>query len=153
MNTLPDREARENKKHLAWIRVAMTVASLSTCTRRQVGCVLVSTRGHIMSTGYNGPASGERHCTDNPCAGARYPSGEGLDKCEAIHAEANALIQCRNHLDIATAYVTAFPCTHCAKMLLNTSCASIYFAEHYAHPDALKLWQRSNRVAMLIPNL
>jgi hypothetical protein len=38
------------------------------------------------------------------------PSGTGLDVCEAIHAEQNALLQCKDVEQIDTAYVTAMPC-------------------------------------------
>jgi len=73
-----------------FLKMAELVSTRATCARRKVGCVLVNSRKHILATGYNGVASGMPHCIDEPCPGANYPSGEGLDKCEAIHAEQNA---------------------------------------------------------------
>lgn len=82
------------------------------------------------------------------CSSADAPSGEGLDKCEAIHAEQNALLQCRDAWAIHTCYVTTFPCMTCLKLLLNTSCSRIVYVENYAHPDAQRLWRESGRVAV-----
>lgn len=77
-----------------------------------------------------------------PSAGARR--GERLDECQAIHAEQNALLQCRDVWEIKTAYVTCSPCMHCLKLLLNTSCSRLVF-NHIYDERALSLWERSGR--------
>ena len=141
---------RADQKHRSWMLTARAQSALATCVRRKVGCVLVDRAGMVMSTGYNGTPRGQRHCTSVPCAGASCEPGTGLDLCEAIHAEQNALIQCRDHLSIEAAYVTAFPCMHCVKMLLNTSCQSIYYAEPYAHDKAVDVWTMANRRSFLL---
>jgi len=124
-----------------YLGLAMQVASRATCIRRQVGCVLVNSRGHILSTGFNGPPSGIPHCIDKPCAGAGCPSGEGLEECMAVHAEANALLQCKDVYEIQSCYVTVSPCIHCIKLLMNTSCENIIFREEYANVLKTKdLW-------------
>ena len=126
--------------------MAILASSRGTCARRQVGCVLVNADKKVMATGYNGVPSGFVHCIDEPCEGADCPSGEGLDKCEAIHAEQNALLQCLDVNQIETAYCTTAPCIHCVKLLLNTGCQRIVFAEDYPHSDASrKLWEKSGR--------
>lgn len=133
-------------KHHYFIDMASLSSSRATCSRRMVGCVLVNSRGHILSTGYNGPPSGMPHCTDKPCGGAGFKSGEGLDACEAVHAEQNALLQCPDVQAIEIAYVTTAPCITCTKLLLNTSCETIIFKEDYPHADAAKaLWEASGR--------
>lgn len=134
-------------------RMAQLVAARSTCLRRAVGCVLVDHRHHVLSTGYNGVAAGQPHCNEvsykkhalgeylHACKGANLPSGQGLDLCEAIHAEQNALLQCHDVYSIETCYCTAFPCITCTKLLLNTTCTRIVYIELYAHIEqALKLW-------------
>lgn len=128
-----------------FIQMAALVAERSTCARRSVGCVLVDTRGHVLSTGYNGRPAGWAHCNEgHPCVGADAPSGTGLGNCEAIHAEQNALLQCPDVHKIADCYVTTSPCIHCVKLLLNTSCRRILFAEDYAHAEiARELWYRN----------
>lgn len=144
------------------LKMAELVALRGTCLRRQVGCVLVNAKGHVLSTGYNGRARGLPHCNegrthityDEPeqgyyphaCKGATSPSGQNLDGCEAIHAEQNALLQCKDVDQIQTAYVTASPCVTCVKLFMNTSCERIVFAAPYAHDkEARDLWLRKQR--------
>lgn len=126
-----------------YIEQARVIAKRATCGRRQVGCILVDVHKQVLATGYNGPAAGEAHCTDHPCAGAHLPSGTGLSVCEAIHAEANALLQCRDKFAIHTAYVTTPPCRDCVKLLMNTGCRRIVFVGNYPQmEEARELWQR-----------
>lgn len=80
------------------------------------------------------------------CAGAKAASGTQLDACEAIHAEQNALLQCRDVYAIHNCYVTVSPCITCVKILLNTSCRRIVFSEKYAHDAAARaLWTDAGR--------
>lgn len=130
-------------EYFLWM--AHLAAMRSTCVRRKVGCVLVDNK-HRAHIGYNGPPSGFAHCTDTHCPGAGLPSGTGLEKCEAIHAEQNALIRCGNPYILVTAYVTASPCIHCIKILLNTSCQRIVFSDEYPHTEAKNLWVRPCRI-------
>lgn len=142
--------------------LARETAKRSTCLRRSVGCVLLNARGHVLATGYNGVAAGLPHCNEphyvenshggssktyrHACPGATSKSGTNLDGCEAIHAEQNALLQCRDPHDIAACYVTTSPCMTCTKLLLNTSCRLIIYLEEYAHAGAGYLWRRSGRI-------
>lgn len=126
-----------------FLRVAREVSTRATCVRRQVGCVLVDEHLHILATGYNGVASGTPHCIDTPCPGADSPSGKGLELCQAIHAEANALLQCPDVNRIVSVYVTASPCTNCIKLLMNTSAKAIIFSEPYAHEGVGEMWRTS----------
>lgn len=128
-----------------FVSMAILASSRASCSRRKVGCILTNFRNHVIATGYNGPASGQPNCNDHPCAGASLPSGEGLNLCEAIHAEANALLQCRDVWSINTAYVTASPCISCAKLLLNTSCKKIVFLDEYPHTESRDLWIGAGR--------
>lgn len=150
-----------------FLALAALVATRSTCYRRAVGCVLVDARGHVLATGYNGVAPKHPHCNeavlrraevgrdtqgrpilsdsyDHPhaCAGANAPSGVALDSCAAIHAEANALVQCADPYAIATVYVTAEPCVSCTKLLLVSGCRRVVALEPY--PNSGKaLWLAS----------
>lgn len=157
------------------LQLALVTARRGTCLRRQVGCVLVNHRGHVLATGYNGVASGVEHCNeeklkpifDTPtgechgvgletpigmgshfphaCPGARAPSGTNLDGCHAIHAEQNALMQCRDVHMIHTCYCTTSPCVTCVKLVMNTDCRRIVFADLYPHTEAEKMWTESGR--------
>ena len=145
-----------------FLTMAQLVATRATCLRRAVGCVLINSRGHVLATGYNGVAAGLPHCdqfnsdlNNYPfaCEGAHLPSGQGLDKCQAIHAEQNALLQCRDCYSIDTAYCTASPCITCVKLLMNTSCRRIVFLHEYPHGDAQDLWEKSRGVGSWIHQL
>ena len=102
------------------LQVAAVLARRATCRKLAVGCVLTDGRGRIQSTGYNGTPRGLKHCTDEACPGACAPKGSDL--CEAVHAEQNALLQCKDVNNIYVCYVTHFPCMRCVKTLLNTGC-------------------------------
>jgi dCMP deaminase len=167
-------------KDETWLNVAKELSRQSTCLRRAVGCVLVDGRGHVLSTGWNGVVSGQKHCNEvdelnwkddsrgqtaylmkypdasSPrewitvrapfaCPGAKARSGTGLDGCDAVHAEQNALTQCHEAFSIATCYVTASPCDPCCKQLLSTPCRRIVFLEEYPQPAAKERWLRAGR--------
>jgi len=84
------------------------------------------------------------------CSGASAESGKDLDQCEAIHAEQNALLQCRDAYEIAYCYTTTFPCLTCVKLLLNTACNQIIYREPYDQ-RAEQLWaSASGRYAILL---
>ncbi len=125
--------------------MAKLVSERGTCARRKVGCVFVNKRNHVIATGYNGNPAGFTHCIDDPCEGAYSKSGNDLDKCKAIHAEQNALLQCKDVYDIDRVYTTLEPCIHCIKLLLNTSANQIIYGEKYVHTEARELWEKSQR--------
>lgn len=146
-----------------YLRVVMVIAERSTCVRRSVGCVLVDERGRVLATGYNGVARGAPHCNavklragmktyPHACSGAWSPSGTNLDACSAVHAEQNALIQCRDVDKIMTCYVTVPPCMSCTKLLLATSCVKLVYARPYPGSDVpLSLWADRGRQALYLP--
>ena len=126
--------------------IAIASAKRGTCPRRQVGCVLVTKDNHIIGTGYNGNSPGLPHCIDVPCQGAFAESGEGLDLCEATHAEVNAIIHCLDISKIHKIYTTTQPCISCIKALLASPCQEIIFKEEYPHKLSKDLWLKSNRI-------
>ena len=142
-------------RHQWAMELAKVTAGRSTCFRRNVGAVLLNSRGHVLSTGYNGVAAGLPHCNQgslqngvvvwpHKCPSAEAPSGTSLDGCHAIHAEQNALLQCRDVYAIDTLYSTAAPCITCTKLMMNTSCRLIVYLDDYPHSQAAKeLWLAS----------
>lgn len=113
-----------------FVSMLRLVAARSTCPRRQVGAIITDDKGHVLATGYNGVPSGFPHCTDEPCLGAEDPMGD-TSRCEAIHAEANALLQCFR-IDLASRlYVSCTPCFACAKLILNTPIQQVVCASTY----------------------
>jgi len=135
-----------------FMEIANIVAKRATCHRRQVGCVLVNSYGHILATGYNGVPSGIDHCIDNShlCKSRNADSGCDLDDCMAIHAEQNAFLQCNNVMAINACYVTTSPCISCMKQLMNTSCKNLYIGEEY-DGNAISFWlsKEGNKITLI----
>ena len=138
------------------MELATVAAKRTTCIKRAVGCVLADERGRVLAVGYNGVASGMPHCNDrNPvdlwsddalphaCKGHDLPSGQ--DSCEAVHAEQNAMLQCRDPDKIHTAYVTTSPCKPCVKLLMNTGCRRIVFLEEHTDLWPKEQWLKLGR--------
>jgi len=141
------------------LALAAVASTRSTCLRRSVGCVLLDQFGRVLSIGYNGVPSGCPHCNEmtgeldgqpvygNACPGAESPSGTHLDDCYAIHAEQNALLQCRDPDAVSLCCVTTSPCVSCVKLLLNLRwCVTIAFVDEYPQPKARELWKRADRM-------
>ena len=121
-----------------YIRIARDVAKESTCIRRQYGAVLVKD-DVIVSTGYNGSARGEENCCDKgECWREAHdiPHGQQYEKCKAVHAEMNAVINA-NRADTqgATLYLAGFengkplrnvrPCELCSRVIKNAGIARV----------------------------
>ena len=126
---------RQDVKDRAFMDIAIAISNLSTCIRRKVGCVLVDGNDEILSMGYNGVPKDMAHCIDHQCLGANRKSGEDLDLCIAIHAEANALMRCHDIRLIRKIYTTTFPCIQCTKLLANTACKTIIYRDAYPIKD------------------
>jgi dCMP deaminase len=107
-----------------FMKLAWLVAERSTCERHHVGTVIVRDK-RILTTGYNGTASGTKDCLALGCLrnAMNIPSGQRHEICRAIHAEQNAIIQGGyNGINInnSTLYCTQSPCVLCAKMIVNS---------------------------------
>ena len=130
---------------------AIALSHRATCIKRSVGCVLTDARGFILSTGYNGVAAGLPHCIDQGCGGEL--SAVGSDTCQAVHAELNALIRCKDINAVHTCYTTTFPCNSCMKTLLNTPCQLIVYMEEYKGVDlVMAQWIRAGRHMKMLKN-
>jgi len=120
-------------------KIATTVAERATCLRRRVGAILVRDK-RILSTGYNGAPRNIPHCADVGCLREKMnvPSGERHELCRGLHAEMNAILQAAIHgvsVEGATCYSTNYPCSLCAKMLVNVGVKRVVVMEPY--PDDL----------------
>ena len=129
-----------------FMAMAMLVATRSTCIRRQVGCVLIDNNNNILATGYNGVVRGQPHCNEGHyCPGAYSESGKDLDLCYAIHAEQNALIQCRDLTKVYACFCTTAPCVMCTKLFLNTTLTRMIYVESYPQSSISKNISKKTR--------
>lgn len=120
-----------------FMHIAEIVATRSTCLHRHIGAVIVQGK-QIVSTGYNGAPAGHPHCTNIGCARVGVPSGERSELCRAAHAEQNAINFAARYgiaIEGATIYTTTYPCSWCAKSIVNAGIKRVVYCEDY--PDKL----------------
>lgn len=134
-----------------YMRLAYDFSLRSTCTRGQVGCVLVQGR-HIIGGGYNGAPPGLSHCLDEGCGGEklnydRNPHGDGTGEfpngcTRAIHAELNAIAFSARHgarTDGAVLYCTHAMCRPCAQAVASAGIVAVTYETPYRDEAGLHL--------------
>jgi dCMP deaminase len=113
----------------------------SNCLTRQIGAVIVKDNRQI-STGYNGTPSGFQNCFEGGCRRCTdrikgiVKSGESLERCICVHAEANAIMQCvmfgnAGSTKNATLYSTLAPCIECSKMAITVGINRVVILSKY----------------------
>lgn len=133
-----------------FMRMADLVATRSTCLRRQVGAVVVKEK-RVLTTGYNGAPKGLRHCAEVGCVRQQMnvESGTRHELCRGVHAEQNAVIQAAYFgvsIKDATIYTTNFPCSVCAKILVNAGIAEVVYKDDYVDPLSKEIMSESRVV-------
>jgi dCMP deaminase len=108
---------RFKQKISTFMGMAMQLATLATCPKRKVGCILLDKDLRIIGSGYNGVTSGEPHC-------------DGKD-CTCTHAEINAIDWCCDLFSVAYVITTCAPCVSCfGKIMANLPAVkTIYYYE------------------------
>lgn len=130
-----------------FLKIAAVVAERSTCLRHHMGAIAVRDK-HILTTGYNGAASGLKSCLELGCLRDEQgiPSGQRHEICRAIHAEQNVIIQAALHgvsLEGSTIYCTHTPCVLCAKMLVNARIKRFVSFGRYADDTFISLFKEA----------
>lgn len=118
----------------------------------------------VISTGYNGAPRGVENCCDIgkcPRIERNMHQGDGYGICRAVHAEANALLNCSRLQTIgADLYLSgvnpvdnsihkAKPCSLCARMIIQAGIENVYMrvgdgADNYVVVPAKELeWVQS----------
>ncbi|MBQ2934716.1 MAG: helix-turn-helix domain-containing protein [Lachnospiraceae bacterium] len=141
-----------------YLNCAEVFAYRSTCMKRKYGAVIVKD-DVVISTGYNGAPRGFENCCDIgkcPRMDRNMHQGEGYGMCRAIHAEANALLNCSRQQTIgADLYLVgvnpgdnsiheAKPCPLCARTIIQAGIRNVYLrigegAENYIVVPATEL--------------
>ena len=115
---------RTDKLHY-YLDIASTVATRSTCLRRQYGAVIVK-NDEIIATGYNGAPRGCVNCIDTGYCKReemQIPHNERYELCRSVHAEQNALLSAARRDTIgATLYLS---CTDCPMWVSGAECCDI----------------------------
>lgn len=137
------------------MNMAKLVATRSTCIRRQVGAVIVKDK-RVLSTGYNGAPKGSRHCDELGCIREilDVPSGTRHELCRGVHAEQNAVVQAAYFgvsVKDASIYTTTYPCSMCAKIIINAGITEIVFGEGYPDDLSKELLEESGMIVRKYP--
>ena len=122
-----------------YLNCAESFAYRSTCLKRKYGAVIVK-EDAVISTGYNGSPRGFENCCDiGDCPRIRrnMDQGEGYGLCRAVHAEANALLNCSRQQTMgADLYLSsvnpqdgsvhhAKPCPLCARLIIQAGIRNV----------------------------
>ncbi len=134
----PEAKGRVSKVDM-YLNCAEVFAYRSTCIKRKYGAVIVKDDA-VISTGYNGSPRGYENCCDLgrcPRMKLNLHQGEGYDICRAVHAEANALLNCSREQTLgADLYLTgvnpgdcsihkAKPCPVCARLMIQAGIRNV----------------------------
>lgn len=135
----PEEKERVSKID-TYLNCAEVFAYRSTCLKRKYGAVIVKD-DVVISTGYNGAPRGFDNCCDIgscPRMDRNMHQGEGYGICRAIHAEANALLNCSRQQTLgADLYLVginpgdnsihgAKPCPLCARTIIQAGINNVY---------------------------
>lgn len=131
-----------------FMEMAHLASKRSTCIRHNVGCVVVKDK-KVLATGYNGAPKGLKHCEDAGCVRTKLnvPHGERHELCRGLHAEQNAIIQAAVFgvsVKCSVFYSTHYPCSICAKMLINADIKEIVYDKDYEDDLAKQILSESN---------
>jgi dCMP deaminase len=127
---------RISREHM-FLKIAQVFSERASCLRGQVGAV-VTINNRIVSSGYNGPVSGEIHCNrvtcdlDSPCK-------------RAVHAELNAILAAANagiSLKGGILYCTMAPCFNCAQAIVQAGIIKVYYMGEYRTKEGIELLNR-----------
>lgn len=102
-----------------FLDLAAQVATWSKDTT-QVGCVIVSPAGLVISTGYNGLPRGVRDLPERMERPAKY--------LWTVHGEESAVANAARHgsnTTDATLYCTHAPCSRCARQIINAGITQV----------------------------
>lgn len=143
---------------------ALKFAERSTCARIKAGAV-IALDNHIISTGYNGNASGQEHCWDKFntewLIGHSHEYdiselGQGFEEYitteefknkhrewaieHELHAEMNSIIwAARRGISVygGTIYTTYSPCLFCTKSLIHAGIKRVVYNKLYDRPEGI----------------
>jgi len=97
--------------------------------------------------GQNGAPKGLPHCDElGGCLREKLniPSGERHELCRGVHAEQNVIIQAAVYgtsTKGATIYCTTYPCSICAKIIINAEISEVVYDGDYEDNLAKKLFK------------
>lgn len=122
-------------------KIVSVTSERSPCLRLRVGCLLVRDN-RIISQGYNGFLPGCPHQSivrDN-------------HEMATVHAEQNAIADCAKRgvsCENCTAYITHYPCIHCARLLLASGIKEIKYINDYKNDELVEIFANQLKINII----
>lgn len=136
---------KQNRYDKAYLRLALSWAQLSHCSRKKVGAIIVKD-SIIISDGYNGTPAGFDNCCEND---------EGNTHWYVLHAEANAILKVArssNNCKDATLYLTHSPCKDCSKLVLQSGITRLVYQEAYKDTSGIDFLKNAGLEVVQLEN-
>lgn len=136
---------KQNRYDKAYLRLALSWAQLSHCSRKKVGAIIVKD-SIIISDGYNGTPAGFDNCCENE---------EGNTHWYVLHAEANAILKVArssNNCKEATLYLTHSPCKDCSKLVLQSGITRLVYQEAYKDTSGIDFLKNAGLEVVQLEN-
>jgi dCMP deaminase len=143
---MEENNEKQSRYDRAYLRLAKSWASLSYCTRKQVGAIIVKD-AIIISDGYNGTPAGFDNCCENEAGETHW---------YVLHAEANAILKVArstNNCKGATLYLTHSPCKDCSKLVLQSGIERLVYQEAYKDTSGIDFLRSAGLEVVKIENI
>ena len=115
----------DDKWNIRFMQQAQLISTWSKDPSTRVGCIIVSPDRFVLSEGYNGFPHGIADTYERLHDRAlKYP--------RVVHAETNAIVNAGRNgakIDGGILFVTAPPCTNCAKMIVQAGIREILYID------------------------
>lgn len=124
-----------------WMAMAEQSATRSKDPNTQVGAFVVSEDNRPLGCGYNGMPPGYEEDIKLWERPIKYD--------HVIHAEVNAILNCKSTPINGELYVTLYPCKECAKIIAAARIKKIYYKHHtinnklYLDYTSFQIFQRA----------
>lgn len=127
---------QQRQDYLSWdeyfVGIAKLTAMRSKDPNTQVGACIVSPDNRVLSVGYNGAPNG--YDDETFPWGVRTGEKYGTKYPYVCHSELNAILNFRGNmreLQDARIYVHYFPCTECAKAIIQSGIKEVIYSRNY----------------------
>ncbi|MHB9025644.1 MAG: deaminase [Armatimonadota bacterium] len=154
----------------AIMAMAYAISQRSSCLQRKVGAIITDDTGNVISTGFNEVPNRETPCRDEHGQCYRRKQYDDLitslinivptisdkedevralvkqrfrilDKCRALHAEENAIVNLARQsrastIGDCTLYTTTYPCRLCANKISQLGIKRVVYLEPYPDEEA-----------------
>ena len=122
---------------------AVLVSARSKDPSNRVGACIVNDDNRVLTVGYNGLPRGMNDDEfDWKSTGEKTGDHMKVKNNFVVHAERNAILNCRGSLDDlkgSTLYVTWFPCIECTKEIIQAGIKKVVYLRMYSKDDQVEI--------------